>query len=202
MKKPHIGVDDRIYKELFLASPVASYICDGNGYLIAYNRAAELLWGRCPKLQVEKWSGALESYYPDGRPMPNEATPMASAMRESNEQGDGQELIIARPDGTRRSVLAFPKRLRATTGELIGAYNTLVDITTHKQYEEKQAMLSEIVHSSDDAIVSKNLEGIIMSWNKGAEQIFGYREAEILGKSIYTLIPSYLHEEEDTITGL
>ncbi|MGV3762223.1 PAS domain S-box protein [Parapedobacter sp.] len=198
MKKPHAWVDDHIYKELFLTSPVASYICDYDGYIVAFNHAAELLWGRRPVVGEEKWSGAGSIYYPDGQPMPPEATPMATAIREQVDTC-GQELIIVRPDGVRRVTLAFPKLIRTGAGQIIGAHNTLVDITEFKQYEEKQTLLSAIVQSSDDAIISKNLDGIIMSWNHGAERIFGYNEAEIVGKSINTLIPAYLQHEENTI---
>ena len=198
MKRSGIGGGNRIFRELFLASPVASYICDSDGTIVEFNQAAESLWGRSPESGKEKWSGAMEIYYPDGRAMPVEATPMAMALREQADMR-GAELIVARPDGTRRTVLAFPTPMRTSTGELIGAHNTLVDITEYKQYEEKQTMLSEIVQSSDDAIVSKNLDGIIMSWNRGAERIFGYSEAEIIGKPINTLIPAYLQHEENTI---
>jgi len=192
-----MGVDNHIYKELFLASPVASYICDNEGYIIEFNEAAEVLWGRKPQAD-DRWSGATAVYYGDGQPIPWEETPMAIAVREQTEIC-GQELVIARPDGVRRVTLAFPKLIRTAEGQLIGAYNTLVDITEYKQYEEKQTILSEIVQSSDDAIVSKNLDGIIMSWNHGAERIFGYSEAEIVGRSINTLIPAYLQHEENTI---
>src|SRR5690606_9737897 len=76
---------------------------------------------------------------------------------------------------------------------------TLIDITNQKQHDEKQAVLAAIVESSGDAIVSKTLDGTIISWNSGAQRIFGYQEEEIVGKSVYTLIPSYLYEEEVNI---
>lgn len=198
MKKSRPWLVDDIYKELFVLSPIASYMCDGEGYIVEFNAAAELLWGRRPVVGKEKWSGAVAVYYTDGRPMPLDATPMALAAGGGADM-TGQELVIARPDGDRRTALVFPKPIRAGGGRLIGAYNTLVDITEYRQYEEKQVILSEIVQSSNDAIVSKNLDGTIMSWNKAAEHIFGYTESEIVGKSIYTLIPDYLYHEENSI---
>jgi PAS domain S-box-containing protein len=70
------------------------------------------------------------------------------------------------------------------------------DITERKQAEVAQAYLAAIVESSDDAIIGKTLEGIITSWNKGAEKLFGYTDSEIIGKPINVLIPPDRQEEE------
>src|SRR4051794_8298190 len=61
------------------------------------------------------------------------------------------------------------------------------------------AWLAAIIESADDAIISKTLEGVISSWNKGAERIFGYTEDEVIGKSILILIPPDLQSEETEI---
>lgn len=73
------------------------------------------------------------------------------------------------------------------------------DISEIKQNQETNAQLAAIVESTDDAIVSKSLDGIIKSWNKGATRIFGYTAAEAIGKHITLIIPDYLKSEEDEI---
>ncbi|MGA9189001.1 MAG: PocR ligand-binding domain-containing protein [Methanosarcina sp.] len=72
---------------------------------------------------------------------------------------------------------------------------TVQDITERKEAEEKIQSLANIVESSDDAIITESLDYIITSWNKGAEQVYGYSAEEILGKPIFTLAPPHLEEE-------
>ncbi len=66
-------------------------------------------------------------------------------------------------------------------------------------YRENDAWLAAIIRSSDDAIISKTLEGIVTSWNPAAERIFGYREAEMIGQSITRIIPEERTSEEEQI---
>jgi PAS domain S-box-containing protein len=75
----------------------------------------------------------------------------------------------------------------------------LQDITERKQAEAARSRLAAIVESSDDAIVSKDLDGVILSWNAAAQRIFGYAEAEVLGRSITVIIPPELGDEESEI---
>lgn len=65
--------------------------------------------------------------------------------------------------------------------------------------KEKQAFLSAIIESSFDAIISKDLNGLITSWNRGAERIFGYRQAEVIGQHVTILIPLERRDEENYI---
>src|SRR5687767_7873282 len=71
--------------------------------------------------------------------------------------------------------------------------------TAERDAEELRSRLAAIVASSDDAIISKNLEGIIVTWNEGATRIFGYTPEEVIGKSITILIPAERLEEEPAI---
>jgi PAS domain S-box-containing protein len=69
------------------------------------------------------------------------------------------------------------------------------DITERKRAEEARAYLASIVESSDDAIIGKSTEGVIRSWNLGAERLYGYTRSEVLGKSVFILVPRERHEE-------
>ncbi len=75
------------------------------------------------------------------------------------------------------------------------------DITERRRAEIAAAQLAAIVESSDDAIVGKNLNGVITSWNTGAEAVFGYTSAEMVGNSIMRLIPADRQQEELDIIG-
>ncbi len=78
---------------------------------------------------------------------------------------------------------------RTLNGIVDGVVITFVDISEQKRHQETLSRLAAIVESSDDAIIGHTLDGIITSWNRGAERIFGYRADEIAGKPICALIP-------------
>jgi len=93
----------------------------------------------------------------------------------------------------------YPRLLRDADGKIVGGINMLVDITSRKQVEEATGHLAAIVASSDDAIISKNLNGIIQSWNKSAENMFGYTAKEAVGKHVTLIIPEDRWDEEADI---
>jgi len=69
----------------------------------------------------------------------------------------------------------------------------------HSDAIKKQAMLAAIIDSSEDAIISKTLEGVITSWNQAAQRMFGYSEDEVIGRHISLLIPDDRRQEEEMI---
>lgn len=84
-------------------------------------------------------------------------------------------------------------------GNPLKMIGTVRDITEAQVREQNMVMMTAIVQSSTDAIISKDLNGIITSWNPAAEQIFGYTEKEMIGQSILKLVPADKREEETSI---
>jgi PAS domain S-box-containing protein len=185
-------------RALLEALPAAVYTTDALGRITFYNQAAADLWGRRPALGSDAWCGSWRLYWPDGTPMPHDQCPMAVALKEQRPIR-GAEAMAERPDGTRISFLAYPTPLFDRSGAVIGAVNTLVDITEHKRADSMGARLAAIVEASDDAIVSKDLNGTILTWNQGAERLFAYTAEEAVGKPITILIPPDRHDEEPGI---
>ncbi|MFA6276814.1 MAG: PAS domain S-box protein [Pedobacter sp.] len=187
-----------LFEQLVKESPLAMYTCDASGRVNFFNAAAAALWGREPELLKEYWCGSWKIFYPDGRPMELDNCPMSLTLKQGKPHV-GEEIVIQKPDGAFRSLLVYPLPLFNEKKVLLGAYNTLVDITDKKSNDEKHEILSAIVESSDDAILSKGLDGVIRSWNAGAQKIFGYTEEEMLGKHISVIIPPRLISEEEVI---
>ncbi len=90
-------------------------------------------------------------------------------------------------------------RVQFVDGQIVGRVWSYRDVTERNRADEAQVLLAAIVDSSEDAIVSKSLEGIIRSWNAGAERLFGYTRDEAVGQSITLIIPPDLIEEERQI---
>ena len=185
-------------RELLDALPAAIYTTDAAGRVTYYNSAAVQLAGRTPEIGNDEWCVTWRLYRPDGTPIPHDECPMAVALK-TGRPVRGIEAVLERPDGTLVPFMPYPTLLHDAAGNVVGAVNMLVDLTERSNAEQARLLLASIVESSDDAIVSKDLNGVIDSWNPGAERLFGYTADEVVGKSVTNLFPVDLRNEEPAI---
>ena len=140
--------------------------------------------------------GALENaIHPDDR----------EAWRRAHDQartpGNRMEIEfrLLVPGPATRWILSRGEIVRRIDGVPLESYGVMIDITERKTAEEAAARLAAIVESSEEAIIAKTLRGVITSWNKGAERLFGYSDAEMIGESVWKLIPEDGEHEEINI---
>lgn len=125
--------------------------------------------------------------------------PAIRALREGVIVGLANHTVLIARDGTERPIDDSAAPICDSAGETIGSILVFRDVSERKRAEEARARLAAIVESSDDAIVSKTLDGTIRSWNAGAERLFGYTAAEAVGQPITLIIPPDRQEEEREI---
>ena len=130
-----LSESEELYRQLIQSLPEAVYNCNVEGRILVFNQAAIDLWGRTPHSD-DKWCGSYKIFKPDGAPVPLEDCPMAVCLQEKRSLF-GEELIIERPDGTKRYVLAHPTPIFDMVGELTGSVNILIDISDLKKSEEE-----------------------------------------------------------------
>jgi two-component system, chemotaxis family, CheB/CheR fusion protein len=189
------------FRTLFDLGPVAVYYCDASGVIQNFNHRAAELWGRAPEHgdTDERFCGSFKMFRRDGSFMPHEHCPMAEVVSGKLQEVHDQEVHIERPDGSRITVVVNIRPLKSQHGEVTGAVNCFYDISERKLAEEASARLAAIVDGSHDAIIRKDLNGIIETWNVGAERLFGYTQREAIGQSITLLIPPDRINEEPAI---
>ncbi|HEV2455477.1 MAG TPA: chemotaxis protein CheB, partial [Verrucomicrobiae bacterium] len=189
------------YRTLFDLNPVAVYTIDRLGMIQNFNRHAAELWGRkpVPGDTDQRFCGSFKMFRPDGGFVPLDQCPMADVVTGKLPAVCDTEMHIERPDGSRIIVVVNIRPLKNERGEVIGAINCFYDITGRARAEEARARLAALVEFSEDAIISKDLNGVVTSWNRGAERLFGYSEQEAIGRLVTMLIPPDHADEEPAL---
>jgi PAS domain S-box-containing protein len=188
-----IRQSEKRYRALFDWVPVAVYTCDAKGLIQEYNQHAVELWGREPKRNdlSERFCGSFKIFYPDGRPMPHHKCPMARALRGERLTATDLEILVEQSSGARRNVLVSPTALRGGQGKIIGAINCLHDITVRKRTEnalrESEERSRAVIHQSTAGIAGTDLAGHIIFANEKFCSMLGYKERELVGKTIFEI---------------
>jgi PAS domain S-box-containing protein len=128
---------------------------------------------------------------------PPDAVVLQAVLEEKKPVHNQQEITLISAGGTRFPVDISPSFFRIDGAQAVALLVT--DITERKRMEAARAEMAAIVESSDDAIISKTLDGLIQTWNAGAERLYGYTTAEVRGQPISILIPAERKREEAEI---
>jgi PAS domain S-box-containing protein len=177
------------------ASDAAILSLDLDGTIVSWNPAAERIFGFSP---AEAVGQSIRIIIPPDQHA--EADAVLSRVRRG-EAVERFETIRRRKDGQQVAVAEMTSPIRAGRGRIVGVSTIAHDLRGRDRAERAARRLAAIVESSDDAIVSKNLDGYVTSWNSAAERMFGYSAAEMVGESIRLLIPADRQAEEDDVLG-
>ena len=188
-------MEERRSEDLLEAAPDAMVVVDQTGRIVLINAQTESLFGyQREEILGQHIEVLIPHRFHEGHQAHRNTFFSQPRIRP---MGANLQLSGLRKDGTE-----FPVEIRLSpiqTSEGIFVTSAIRDITERKLAEESRLKLAAIVESSEDAIISKNLDGIITSWNAAAERIFGYTEAEAVGQPVTLLIPPELRDEEDEI---
>ncbi|HEX8473473.1 MAG TPA: PAS domain S-box protein [Pyrinomonadaceae bacterium] len=172
----------------------AIFLRDASNSITLWNRGAERTYGYTEEEALGHSPHELLKTVP---PVPLEEI-YESLRREGYWEG---ELLHTRKDGEQLVVETRWATVRDGRGQIASVLEITRDVTERKRAEVRLLQAAAIIENSDDAIISKDLDGIILSWNPGAERLYGYTAAEAVGQSVTMLIPSDRQDEEPHILG-
>jgi PAS domain S-box-containing protein len=173
-------------------------VLDREGKTVLVNKAAQRLLLLPDDPDYAKVIEQFEGFSLDGEPLPPSQWPTVRALR--GEFVQNFEMLYRRKSngetGAREISTAPVTNTNGESGQVIVTYR---DVTERRHMDEARNRLAAIVESSEDAIIGKSDTGVVTSWNKSAERLFGYSAAEIVGGSIKQLLPPGREHEEDDI---
>jgi two-component system sensor histidine kinase VicK len=191
---------------------------DQERFRLATEATQDLIWDWDVARGEVAWAGATREYFSNlstpepvldhrawvARVHPEDLAHTEFAARAAFENGARSwehEYRFCRADGTYACMLERACIERGTDGRPVRVVGAMRDVTQRKVAEEATLRLAAIVDSASDAIVGKTPDGFITSWNAAAERIFGYTRQEMLGQSVFLLVPEELHESERALLG-
>ena len=175
------------FRALLMHLQQVFWMRDADRGILYISPAYETIWGRTCQSVHDDHASFLESIHVEDRDR------VIAAMRGSH--GADEEFRILRPDGELRWVRARSYPLPAAHGPPRRFAGIAEDITARKAAEKERSRLAAIIESSEGAVVSISLDGIVIGWNQGAEHFYGYTAEEILGHSILILFPPDRYQE-------
>lgn len=189
-------------KEL-LATTLASIgdaviVTDSQGHVTSLNAEAERLLGWKSSEIVQRPLNDVFRIFDEHSRRPAE-NPVDRALREGAVVGLANHTLLIARDGSEIPIDDSAAPIRQGDGPVLGVALVFRDVTEQRAAQRTQARLAAIVEFSGDAIITKNLNSIIQTWNVGAEKLFGYKAEAVIGKPVTILFPEERLNEEDAI---
>jgi PAS domain S-box-containing protein len=166
---------------------------DLDGIILSWNDAACRIFGYSADEIVGR---SIRTLIPSD--MQGEEDNILAKVR-AGERISHYETTRVRKSGERFPISATISPIKDASGEIVGASKVARDVSERTRNDQSRFQLAAIVDTADDAIVSKDLNGIVKTWNQGAARMFGYTPEEMVGQPVLRLIPEELHYEEDEI---
>src|SRR5580698_3184235 len=181
--------ENRGFREMVEALPVAIYTTDAEGRLTYFNSAAVKLSGRTPEIGTDKWCVSWKIFLPDGTFLPHDQCPMAIALKGA-EVPTGIECIAERPDGSRFWFTPCPAVVRNAEGRIIGGINLLMDITDRKHAElEANEQFRAIVETTPECVKIVAPDGTLLFMNSPGLAMVGASAGDaLIGRNVYDII--------------
>ena len=197
-------LEDALTKEKqLLATTLASIgdaviVTDAQGHVTSVNAEAERLLGWKSSEVVHRRLSDVFRIIDERSRRPAE-NPVDRVLREGAVIGLANHTLLVARDGTEIPIDDSAAPIRQGDGPVLGVALVFRDVTQQRRAQRAQARLGAIVEFSGDAIITKNLDSIVQTWNIGAERLFGYTADEVIGKPVTILFPEDRLNEEDAI---
>ncbi|MBV9126247.1 MAG: PAS domain S-box protein, partial [Planctomycetes bacterium] len=166
----------------------AVIVTDTNGLVTFLNPVAQVLTGWPPQEAAGLTLGQVFPIVNEETRLPVE-NPVTRVLREGVTVGLANHTLLLARDGREIPIDDSAAPIRGEDGTVAGVVLVFRDVTEARRAMEARLHLAALVESSDDAIISTNLEGVIISWNQGAQRLYGYSPEEIIGQPLTTLVP-------------
>lgn len=186
-------MENKHYRSIIESSEDAIISKDLNGIVQSWNLGAEKVFGYTTEEMIGK---PMITVFPESK-IHEEAEILSKLKR--GEKVDHFRTIRKKKNGALIHVLATISPIYDDEGNVVGASKIAKDVSAQVQVERLTLEFQAIVESSNDAIIRQTLDGEILSWNPAAEQLLGYVANEVIGTSIYAMIPEEMHEHHQEL---